>query len=58
MVTITHEVKVIRVGNSLRVAIPTVFCKFLGILEGDTVYLETTDHKIQLHKLEPAKPAA
>ena len=34
MVTITEEVKVIRVGNSLRIAIQNVFCKALGIEEG------------------------
>lgn len=55
MVTIAEDVKVVRVGNSVRVAIPAVFCKALGILEGDTVHLKSTDHQILLWKLEPAK---
>lgn len=58
MVTLTEEVKVIRVGNSLRIAIHAVFCKALGILEGDTIHLETMDHQIQMSKLEPMKLAA
>jgi hypothetical protein len=32
-----------------------VFAKALGILEGDTVHLESTDHEILVRKLEPAK---
>jgi len=48
-------VKVVRVGNSLRIAIPAVFCKALGILEGDTIHLKSTDHEILVEKMEPAK---
>ncbi len=55
MVTIEEDVKVVKVGNSIRIAIPAVFSKALGILEGDTVHLESTDHQILLRKLEPRK---
>ncbi len=55
MVTIEDDVKVVRVGNSLRIAIPAVFCKALGILEGDTIHLKSTDHEILVEKMEPAK---
>lgn len=46
MVTIGDDVEVVRVGNSLRIAIPAVLCKALGIREGDTVHLQSTDHEI------------
>jgi len=55
MVTIGDDVKVVRVGNSLRIALPAVFCKALGILEGDTIHLKSTDHEILVEKMEPAK---
>jgi AbrB family looped-hinge helix DNA binding protein len=55
MVTITEEVKVMRVGNSLRVAIPSVICKALDIAEGDEVHMETTDHEILLKRLPRKK---
>ncbi len=57
MVTITEEVKVVRVGNSLRIAIPSVFCKALGIEEGHTVELSTTDGEILIKRLERKKKA-
>ncbi len=57
MVTLTDEVKVIRVGNSLRIAIPTVFCKALGIEEGHTLELTTTDGEILVRRLERKKKA-
>lgn len=47
--------KVVKVGNSLRIAIPAVFSKALSILEGDTVHLESTEHEILLRKVEPTK---
>ncbi len=52
MVTITEEVKVIRVGNSLRIAIPSVFCKALGIEEGNSLRLTTTNGDILVSKLQ------
>jgi antitoxin component of MazEF toxin-antitoxin module len=48
-------VKVVKVGNSIRIAIQAVFSKALGILEGDTVHLESTDHEILARKLESRK---
>ena len=55
MVTIEEDVKVVRVGNSLRIAVPSVFCKALGILEGDTVHLKSTDHEILVRRLVPVR---
>ena len=55
MVTIEEDVKVVKVGNSIRIAIPAVFSKALGIIEGDTVHLESTDHEILVRKSEPLR---
>jgi AbrB family looped-hinge helix DNA binding protein len=55
MVTITEQVKVIKVGNSLRVAIPSVICKALGIEEGHTLEISTTNGDILLKRLGPKK---
>ena len=55
MVKIEENVKVVKVGNSIRIAIPAVFSKALGISEGDTVHLESTDHEILVRKIEPRK---
>lgn len=55
MVTIKDDVKVVRIGNSLRIALPSVFCKALGIAEGDMIHLESTDHQILLEKLEAVR---
>jgi len=52
MVTITDEVKVVRVGNSLRIAIPSVFCKALGIEEGHTLRLTSTNGDILVSLLQ------
>jgi antitoxin component of MazEF toxin-antitoxin module len=57
MVTIEENVKVVKVGNSLRIVIPAVFSKALGILEGNTVHLASTDHEILVRKLESARSA-
>ena len=57
MVTIEEDVKVVKVGNSLRIAIPAVFCKALGIVNHDTVHLKSTDHEILVQKLASVKPA-
>ena len=46
MVTIQEDVKVIKVGNSLRVAIPMTICKVLRIEKGQTIHVETTDGSI------------
>ena len=52
VVTITEEVKVIRVGNSLRIAIQNVFCKALGIEEGHSQRLSTTNGDILVSPLQ------
>ena len=46
MVTIQEDVKVIKVGNSLRVAIPMTICKVLRIEKGQTIHVETADRSI------------
>ncbi len=51
MVTISEDVKVIRVGNSLRIAVPVVFCKALGIEEGHTLRLTSTNGDILVSPL-------
>jgi bifunctional DNA-binding transcriptional regulator/antitoxin component of YhaV-PrlF toxin-antitoxin module len=58
MVTIEDDVSVVKVGNSLRIAVPAVFCKALGIGEGDIVHLKSTDHEILVQKLASVKPAS
>ncbi len=52
MVTITEDVKVIKVGNSLRIAIPVVFRKALGIEEGNTLRLTSTNGDILVSPLQ------
>jgi antitoxin component of MazEF toxin-antitoxin module len=52
MVTLTEDVKVVRVGNSLRIAIPSVFCKALGIEEGHSLRLTTTNGDILVSTLQ------
>jgi len=52
MVTIEEDVKVIKVGNSLRIAIPVVFCKALGIKEGHTLRLTSTNGDILVSPLQ------
>jgi len=52
LVTITEDVKVILVGNSLRIAIPRVFCKALGIEEGHTLRLTSTNGDILVSPLQ------
>jgi len=47
---IEFEVKVVEVGNSLRVAIPKEILKAVGIEKGDTLLMTTTDSEILLRK--------
>ena len=44
------EVKVIEVGNSMRVAIPKEILRAVGIQKGDTLLMTTTDHEIPIRK--------
>ncbi len=55
MVTIEEEVKVILVGNSLRIAIPKTICKALRIEKGQTIHVETTDGEILLRPIATKK---
>ncbi len=47
------KVKVQRVGNSLRVAIPTPIAEELKIKVGDTLGIDIENARIILHKLRP-----
>jgi AbrB family looped-hinge helix DNA binding protein len=55
MVTIEEDVKVIQVGNSLRIAIPSTICKALRIERGQTIHVETTDGEILLRPITSKK---
>ncbi len=48
MVTIEEEVRLILVGNSLRVAIPSSIVKALKLERGQSLQVKTTDHSILL----------
>ncbi len=50
MVTIEEEVKVILVGNSLRIAIPKAICKALHIEKGQTLQVKTTNGDILISR--------
>ncbi len=47
---IEFEVKVVEVGNSLRVAIPKEILRAVGVEKGDTLLMTTTDGDILLRK--------
>ena len=47
------KVKVQRVGNSLRVAIPTPIAQELKVKVGDIMSIDVKDGKIVLRKLQP-----
>ena len=51
VVTIEEEVKVILVGNSLRIAIPKTICKALHIEKGQTLQVKTTNGDILISRL-------
>ncbi len=53
---IEFEVKVVEVGNSLRVAIPKETLKTVGIEKGDTLLMTTTGSEILVRK-PPTSPA-
>jgi putative addiction module antidote len=52
---IDFEVKVVEVGNSMRVAIPKEILKAVGIQKGDTLLMTTTDHEILIRRSERKK---
>ena len=47
---IEFEVKVVEVGNSLRVAIPVEILRATGIQKGDMLLMTTTDSQILIRK--------
>ncbi len=47
---IEFEVKVVEVGNSLRVAIPKEILRAAGVQRGDTLLMTTTDSQIVLRR--------
>lgn len=44
------EVKVVRIGNSLRMTIPKKVTNYLEIKEGDTLEIDVTDHTMTVKK--------
>ncbi len=55
MVTIEEEVRLILVGNSLRVAIPSSIVKALKLERGQSLMVKTTDHSILLTPIASKK---
>ena len=47
---IEFEVKVVEVGNSMRVAIPKEILKAVGVQKGDTLLMTTIDSQILLRE--------
>jgi len=52
---IEFEVKVVEVGNSLRIAIPKEILRAVGIEKGDTLLMTTTDHQILIRKPDASR---
>ncbi len=52
---IEFEVKVVEVGNSLRVAIPKEILRAVGVQKGDTLLMTTTDSQILIRKPDSLK---
>ncbi len=53
---IEFEVKVVEVGNSLRVAIPVEILRATGIKKGDALLMTTDDSQILIRKPSTAAP--
>lgn len=49
---IFFKIKVVKVGNSLRMTIPKEICEALNIKEGDTLAVTTTNGEILVKKHE------
>ncbi len=47
---IEFEVKVVEVGNSLRIAIPVEILRAMGIQKGDMLLMTTNDSQIVIRK--------
>jgi len=48
---VEFEIKVVKVGNSLRITIPKEICKAIGIIEGSTVGLIVTNGDFRVRKI-------
>jgi len=48
---VEFEVSIVQVGNSLRITIPKVVVKAMGLKKGGKIGLSLTDHEIKLRKL-------
>lgn len=44
------KVKVVKVGNSLRISIPKPLAEALNIIEGDSLELDVVESKIELKR--------
>ncbi len=49
---VEFKMKLVKVGNSLRVTIPTEICDALKLVEGDTLGLTLTDGEIKVKKIK------
>jgi len=48
--SVEFKIKVVKIGNSLRITIPKEITEFLKIIEGDTVILTVNDGNIYVKK--------
>jgi hypothetical protein len=48
---IEFKIKVVKVGNSLRITLPKPACEALELIEGTTVGVSMTDHELRVRKL-------
>jgi putative addiction module antidote len=53
MMPIVFKIKVVRVGNSLRITIPKEVVDALELREGDTVGITLTDSEFMVKKISP-----
>ncbi len=49
---VEFKMKLVKVGNSLRVTIPAEICDALKLSEGDTLGLTLTDGEIRVRKVK------
>lgn len=50
MLSVPFKIKVVKIGNSLRITIPMEIAEYLKIQEGNTVEMTVTDQTINVRK--------
>ena len=53
--SVEFKIKVVKIGNSLRITIPKEISEFLNINEGDSVILTVNDEIINVKKKQKEK---